>query len=84
MGNDRLETLTETKLLSYNMTKTCIIILGAKKAREDLIKKFEDNSPTLYGKKVKVVDQESYLGDELGFNVAESVSLMLKKSPSLK
>ena len=75
MGNDRLEALAETKLLSYNMTKTSINILGAKKAREDLIK----NPPTIYGEKVKIVEQESYLGDELGFNASESISLTLKK-----
>ena len=37
MGNDRLETLAETKLLSYNMTKTVINVLGSKKARKSLI-----------------------------------------------
>ena len=38
-----------------------------------------ENNPTLYGEKVKVVEQETYLGDEIGRSVAESVSLTIKK-----
>ena len=49
MGNDRLENLAETKLLNFNLLKTCIIVLGYKKAREKLITEFEENNPTLYG-----------------------------------
>ena len=39
-GNDRLETLAETKLLTYNTKKTFIIFIGKKKAREKLEEDF--------------------------------------------
>ena len=78
-GNDRLENLAETKLLSYNLDKTCIIFMGAKKAREKLMDDFISNPPCLYGKPVKLLDAESYLGDVLGSSVSESISLTINK-----
>ena len=79
MGNDRLENIAETKLLNYNLLKTCIIILGNKKAREKLRNEFEEKNPTLYGENVNIVTQATYLGDKLGLSVSESISLTLKK-----
>ena len=78
-GNDRLENLAETKLLNYNLTKTSITIVGEKRAREELRLKFENNNPTLYGKKVQIVDQATYLGDKLGTDASRSISLTIKK-----
>ena len=82
-GNDRLENLAETKLLSYNLDKTCIIFMGAKKAREKLMDDFISNPPCLYGKPVKLLDAESYLGDVLGSSVSESISLTISKREGL-
>ena len=70
-GNNRFQNLAETKLLSFNLKKTCITILGAKKAREDLLNEFTDTPPTLYGEPVKIVMSGTYLGDELGSTVSE-------------
>ena len=78
-GNDKLENLAEIKLLDYNLKKCSILIFGKRKAREELRMKFEEVIPTLYGEKVTIKDQETYLGDQLGFRVAESVSLTIKK-----
>ena len=78
-GNDKFENFANTKNLTYNMKKTCIIILGAKKAREDLTVEFVDSPPTLYGEPVKLVASESYLGDELGKSVSESVTITIAK-----
>ena len=82
-GLDRLESLAETKLLSYNLKKSMIIILGSKKGRERLTKEFEENPPTLYGVPLQIVQQGSYLGDELHLNSSESISATIRKRSGL-
>ena len=37
-GFDRFENLAETKLLSYNPSKTVMVVLGKEKARSELLK----------------------------------------------
>ena len=54
-------------------------MLGAKKARLKLLKDFEETPSTLYGKELEIVDNESYLGDVIGFNTSESVTLTINK-----
>ena len=83
LGNDRLEALAETKLLDFHTSKSKIILIGKEKAREQLRKEFEENPPLLYGEKVPVEDQETYLGDELGFSLSESISLTIRKREGL-
>ena len=83
LGNDRFENLAESKLLDYNLKKSYVIILGAKKARKELIRKFEDFPPTLYGNPVQVVEQQSYLGDQIGINISTCVSLTINKRVGL-
>ena len=82
-GNNRLEILAETKLLDYNLSKCFVIILGEKNARKKLLEEFNEKPPKLYGKNVEIVTQESYLGDELGIGVSESISLTIKKRTGL-
>ena len=36
MGNDKLEAMAETKLLDYNLDKSCIIIMGKANVRAKL------------------------------------------------
>ena len=48
-GLDRFQSLAEVKLLSYNLSKSGIVVMGAKKARDDLIIKFEESPSKLYG-----------------------------------
>ena len=79
MGLDRLQNLADTKLLEFNHKKTMIIFMGNKKAREELEEDFERNRPCLYDKPVNLEKQGTYLGDELGPSVAESISLTIKK-----
>ena len=78
-GNNMLENLAEVKLLDYNLLKCSVVVLGTKKSRESLEEDFLEKNPTLYGQKVKIESQESYLGDQIGFSVADSVSLTIKK-----
>ena len=79
MGNDRLQNLAETKLLDYHVDKSKIVIVGSKKARLNLEKEFEDNPPRLYEESVEIVKEVSYLGDQLGVSVAESVTMTINK-----
>ena len=78
-GLDRFETLAESKLLSYNLSKSGIVILGSKKARENLLTEFEENPSKLYGENLKVLHQESYLGDQLGESTSVSITLTINK-----
>ena len=78
-GLDRFENLAETKLLSYNLSKSGIVILGKKKARDKLIKEFKENPSKLNEETLKILNQESYLGDQLGTNTSESISLTINK-----
>ena len=78
-GNDRLESLAETKLLTYNTKKTFIIFVGKKKAREKLEEDFSNNPPTLYGKEITFAQSETYLGDKLGISVSDSITLTINK-----
>ena len=82
-GNDRFQNLAEMKLLSYNMDKTCILFMGAKKARENLRNEFVEDPPLLNGKPVKLVNSESYLGETLGNSVSESVTFTINKREGL-
>ena len=73
------ETLAEVKLLSYNLSKSSITILGSKKARNKLLEQFKENPSKLNNEPLKIVSQESYLGEEIGINNAESVKLTRDK-----
>ena len=79
LGLDRFHSLAETKLLDFNMTKTFCIILGNKKAGKKLEEEYLENPTKLYGEEVKLVSHESYLGEELGGNISESITLTIKK-----
>ena len=78
-GFDRFETIAETKLLLYNSSKTVMVFMGAEKARKELVKELEENPPMLYNKPVKIERQWSYLGEELGLNLAESILMTINK-----
>ena len=47
MGNDRMEAMAETKLLDFNMDKSCIIVIGKKKIKKDMEAKLDLNPPKL-------------------------------------
>ena len=78
-GNDRLQNLADTKTLEFHLDKSCVVILGSKKAKEKMEEEFRSKPLTLYNQPIKVVEQESYLGDELGSSVADSIGLTIKK-----
>ena len=79
LGFDRFQALAESKLLDYNLSKTFCIIVGNKKAREKLEDEFLNNPPKLYGQEVKIVTHGTYLGEELGLSLSDSITFTIKK-----
>ena len=61
------------------MKKSSIFILGAKKKRKELEEDFRKNPPLLYGQPMKLEKQGTYLGDDVGVSVSESVTLTINK-----
>ena len=53
--------------------------MGKEKARKQMIEEFSKTPPTLYKIPVKIKDKGSYLGEEVGKNVSECVTLTLNK-----
>ena len=79
LGLDRFESLANSKLLSFNLLKTCVVVMGKKKERRELEEKLLENPPKLYNKPINIRSQGTYLGDELGMTVSESVTLTINK-----
>ena len=78
-GLDRLQNLADSKVLSFNLLKSCVVVMGKKNKRRELEEKFTESPPILCGKKLKIEAQGTYLGDELGFTISESITLTINK-----
>ena len=75
-----MEAMAETKLLDFNTDKSVIIIIGNKKIRASLENEFQLNPPTLYGIKMKQVEQEKYLGEQISSGgLADCVTATISK-----
>ena len=83
LGYDRLEAMAEVKLLNYNIGKCKIVVMGKANARKKLTEEFIVNPPKLNGKEVELSNEEVYLGDVLGSDAAESISLTIKRRSGL-
>ena len=53
--------------------------MGKRKEREDLEEQFRKNTPLLSGKPVNIEAKGTYLGEEIGLTVSESVTLTINK-----
>ena len=62
-GNELIDCVMETKLLDFNLDKSCFIIIGGKKAQQDIRESLITNPLKLSGKEMKEVPNEKYLGD---------------------
>ena len=77
MGNNRMETMAETKLLDFNLEKSFFIL---KKSRQELEKQLAVNPLQLCGANMKQEEQAKYLGDYMSSQgLAESISVTVKK-----
>ena len=50
MGNELMDNVMESKLLDFNLDKSCYMIVGNKEAKMDIQTRFSENPITLSGK----------------------------------
>ena len=80
MGNAKMEAMAETKLLDFNIDKSCYIIIGKERERRRLEETFAANKPMLYGEAMKQSTEEKYLGDQVcSGGLAASVAATIEK-----
>ena len=84
-GNELIDCVMETKLLDFNLDKSCFIIIGGKKAQEDIRESLISNPLKLSGKDMKEVANEKYLGDYIstkgtGDSIIVTINNRLKKA----
>ena len=63
IGNELIHSVMETKLLDFNLDKSCYLIIGAKDAQKQIREMCEQNPLKLSGGLMKEVKEEKYLGD---------------------
>ena len=84
MDNQKMEAMVETKLLDYNMDKSCFMIIGDKKACQEMEKQMEKFPLGLCGSKLKQETKSKYLGDQsCCLGLTESVALTVRKRKGL-
>ena len=64
-ANSKMECVAATKLLDFNVDKSCYIVIGKKKRRQEIIKQIEANPIELCGSRMKESESVKYLGDYL-------------------
>ena len=80
-GNIRMEAVMESKILDFNLDKSCVIIIGSKKRKAEIESELQEHPLMLCGKEMKNVSMEKYLGDMISSaGLSESVhSTVLKR-----
>ena len=79
-----METMAETKLLNFNLEKSCFIVFGSKKSRKEMKEKLIDRPLQVCGVDMVQEEQAKYLGDQLcGLGLAESVAATVDKRRGL-
>ena len=67
-GNELVTHVMESKLLDFNIEKSCYMVVGDKKSKKDMRLQLEDAPITLSGFTMKEVEKEKYLGDYMHCN----------------
>ena len=84
MGNNKMESLAETKLLNFNLDKSCFVVIGNEKSRRMIHDQLLDNPLILCGKEMKQEIKAKYLGDWLSSEgLSDSVAATVKKRKGL-
>jgi hypothetical protein len=87
MGNTRMEALAETKLLDYNLDKSCFVVIGRKKSRQEIQVQLESQPIQLCGRNMKQEEHAKYLGDWLsclGLSASVDTTVMKRKGLVVK
>ena len=83
-GNDRMEAMGETKLLDFNLAKSCYLPIGKKKLFEKHQGHLQSRPITLCGEPMPCVSEAKLLGDWLsGDGLSQSVATTVKKRKGL-
>ena len=67
-GNELVTHVMESKLLDFNLDKSCFMVVGKPSVKKTILKQLENSPITLSGVPMKVVTQEKYLGDFIHCN----------------
>ena len=78
-ANDKLLDMMESKGLDFNLIKSCVIVMGEKKARKKLLDNLSETPLILNGVNMKISDGEKYLGEILTESLSGSVHETVKK-----
>ena len=79
-GNNRLEMIAETKLLDYNLSKSGFLVVGKKKAVQNLQIKLKESPLMFCGEEMSQEKSIKYLGDHISAEgLAESVKVTVNK-----
>ena len=81
--NIRMEELIEEKLLDFNLNKSCFLVAGEKQSRKNLQKNIEKKPLLLCNVPMKQVQEERYLGCQIGVTVGDSVASTVKRRLAL-
>ena len=80
IGNEFMDNIMETKLLDFNLDKSCYMVVGNKSAKAEIKDHFKVQPLTLSGKPMKEVEHEKYLGDYISASgTAESSFITTSK-----
>ena len=71
-GNNRMEEMVNRKRLSFNVDKSCYVVMGSTKERNKLRKDILKKPLTLTGEKMKEEKFFKFLGDFIGVDERES------------
>ena len=82
-GNNSLENVMETKLLDFNIDKSCTVVIGPRAKRNDTLEQIKATPLSLCNQTMKIVEAEKYLGDYISAEgLSESVWLtVMKRKP---
>ena len=83
-GNLKMQCVAETKVLDFHPKKSCYIIVGPKKRRQEIINEIASQPLMLYDQNMMYEHSAKYLGDWLSQNgLADSVALTVEKRKGL-
>jgi hypothetical protein len=84
MGNNKMEALADTKLLDYNLDKSCFVVIGKEKPRKVILDQLQSCPIQLCGGEMKQEEKAKYLGDWLScYGLADSVAATVSKRKGL-
>ena len=83
-GNDLMEAMAESKLLDFNLEKSCFIVFGSKKERAEIQESLKSHPLFLCGREMVQEVEAKYLGDQFsGLGLSHSVSATIAQRRGL-